>query len=321
MENLILILSVGFMCGIFTGYFGIGGGVILTPILNILGLPIIDAIGTVFLSIAINSLFGIYQHFKQKNVNLKVGISLGLSSIGGVELGKRFILFLDRMNLAGTSIRVIYIIFLSLISTLMLMEYIPYKKENLNKKIKKIFKKNKINIFDNWLLKLHLSPKISVPFPGKNSIPLLLLLVVGFFIGILSGILGVGGGFICLPFLIYVIKAPAIIAVGTSLVIVFFTSSFGAVTYAFTGHVEWKVAVFIIIGSFLGIHLGIKATKNCADKKIKIMFAIMLIGIAVSVFLKQVGRYVLGSYLVIIMAVVLCFAIIKPICHNYITKR
>ena len=124
MTNLILLFFIGFISGIFTGFFGVGGGFFLTPALNILGLQIVYAIGTSFFSLVGKALFGAWRHLILGNIHLKLGIILGLSSIVGVEFGKKFVLYLESQNLAGTSIRATYIIILILISFFMLREYI-----------------------------------------------------------------------------------------------------------------------------------------------------------------------------------------------------
>ena len=129
MTNLFLLSLIGFISGIFAGFFGVGGGFFLTPTLNILGLQIVYAIGTSFFVLVGNALFGAWRHLRLGNIHLKLGMILGLTSIGGVELGKRFVLYLERQNLAGTSIRVTYIIILILISFFMLREYLSRTKK------------------------------------------------------------------------------------------------------------------------------------------------------------------------------------------------
>ena len=321
MADLILLFIVGIISGIFTGFFGVGGGFFLTPVLNILGLQIVIAIGTVFFSVLGNSLLGAWQHLKQGHVVLKLGILLGLSSIGGVEIGKRFVLYLDKLNLAGTSIRAMYITILVLVSLSMLKECVFQRKKTTGGLVEReIHGKKKNNLLMRWISRTGLSPKTTLPHSELGCVSLWVLVAAGLLIGILSGILGVGGGFISLPFLIYVIGLPAIMAVGTSLIVVFFTSSYGAFTYAISGHVDWTTALVILIGSFLGIQLGVVATKTAAEKRIKVLFALLLLCVAVSVFLKQIDSPNVGIYLVVSGSIILCLIIFWPVGRNFLAK-
>jgi uncharacterized membrane protein YfcA len=321
MDNLIFLFFIGFISGIFTGFFGVGGGFFLTPALNILGLQIVYAIGTGFFALIGKALFGAWRHMRLGNGHLKLGLIVGLSSIGGVEFGKRFVLYLERQNLAGTSIRATYIFILILISFFMLRDYLSRtKKTEGNQKGKGTQDQEKIFLPMRIVSKIGLSPKIMLPQSELVSVSCWVLVAVGVLIGFLSGLLGVGGGFIALPFLIYVLGVPAIMAVGTSLIIVFFTSSYGAFSYAITGHVEWTIAVFILIGSLLGIQLGVAAVKTVAEIRIKVLFALLLFCIAVSVFLKQIELTIVSSYLVVSGALVLCLIILYPIGRDFLAR-
>ena len=321
MTNLFLLSLIGFISGIFTGFFGVGGGFFLTPTLNILGLQIVYAIGTSFFVLVGNALFGAWRHLRLGNIHLKLGMILGLTSIGGVELGKRFVLYLDRQNLAGTSIRVTYIIILILISFFMLREYLSRTKTTAdNQEGKGTQGQEKSSLPMRIVSKIGLSPKITLHESEIGSVSCWVLVAVGVLIGFLSGALGVGGGFISLPLLIYAIGVPVIMAVGTSLIIVFLTSSYGAFAYAITGHVEGITAVVILVGSLLGLQLGGMAAKAGAEMRIKFLFALLLLCVAVSVLLKQVGMTVLGGYLVVSTACALCFIIIWPVSRDYFVK-
>lgn len=321
MDNLFLLFCVGFIAGIFTGFFGVGGGFFLTPVLNILGLPIVYAIGTCFFTLIGKSLFGAWRHLKHGNVILKLGIILGMSSMGGVEIGKRFVLYLEKHNLAETYIRITYIVILVLMSFLMMSEYhFQRKKSAANQKGESAHIRGKKLYLLHLISKINLSPIITLTQSKSGSISVWVLIVFGVLIGFLSGILGVGGGFISLPILIYLIEIPTILAVGTSLIIVFFTSSYGAFAYAITGYVEWITAVVIFVGSLLGIQMGVIAVKSATEMRIKVLFALLLLSVAVSLFLKHIGMTLLGSFLVVSTACALCLIIIWPVNRYFFAK-
>ncbi len=321
MDNLILLFFIGFVSGIFSGFFGVGGGFFLTPVLNILGLQIVTAIGTGFFALLGNALVGAWRHLRLGNGHLKLGIILGLSSIGGVEFGKRFVLYLERQNLAETSIRVTYIIILILISFFMMKEYLSGTKKTAdNQKGKGTQDQEKSFLPKRIVSKIGFPPKIMLPQSESVSISCWVIIAAGVLIGFLSGLLGVGGGFIALPFLIYVVGVPAITAVGTSLIIVFFTSSYGAFTYAIAGHVDWTTAVVILTGSIVGIQLGVAAVKTAAEIRIKVLFAILLFYVAISVFFKQIELTIASSYLVVSGALGLCLIILYPIGRDFLAR-
>lgn len=321
MIDLILLFGIGLISGIFAGFFGVGGGFFLTPVLNILGLQIVCAIGTSLFALIGNGLFGAWQHLRLGNVDLKLGTIFGLSSIGGVELGKMFVLYLESQNLAGRSIRVTYIVILILIAGFVIRDYRFHRRRAADKK-KGIHVPNpeKESLLQRIVLKIGLSPKIEIHDSKLGSISFWVLLSVGLVTGFLSAILGVGGGFISLPLLIYVIGIPTIMAVGTSLVIVFLAASYGAFAYAFAGHVDLVTGLFILSGSLFGVQMGVTAAKNVVGEKTRILFAVLLLSVAFSVFLKETAMPAAGGYLVVSASFALCLIILWPVCQDFFKK-
>jgi uncharacterized membrane protein YfcA len=240
---------LGFLLGILTGFFGVGGGFLMTPALNILGLHMVYAIGTGFIPLVGKTLLGAVKHHKLGNVDLRLGITIGLFSTAGVELGKRLILYLEKLNLAGHYVRVVYIILLVFVSILMLKEYYDYRKRTRKGLQNGVSETQQGNLpLTRHIYRIGLSPKISFPHSGVGSISLWVIIASGILIGFISGFMGMGGGFIGLPLLIYVIGIPTITAVGNSLVIVFITSCYGTIVYAAAGRVEWLEALIILAG-------------------------------------------------------------------------
>jgi len=125
--------------------------------------------------------------------------------------------------------------------------------------------------------------------------------------------MGIGGGFIGLPLLICVIGVSTLWAVGTSLVIAFFTSCYGMMVYAIEGNVEWMAVLIILAGSFAGLQLGVYATRYVPSMKIRLLFALFLFIIAVSILLKQINKVTLSSYLLVGSACLLSFTILLPL--------
>lgn len=314
MVSPVVLFLLGFILGILTGFFGVGGGFLMTPALNIFGLDMVHAIGTGFFVIAGNALVGVLRHLRLGNVDLKLGTILGLCSVGGVEFGKRLVLHLEKLNLVGTYVRVAYIILLGSISIWMLREYYYYWKMGQNGEAHDDFGSMEgTHRTIHRINRIGLPPRVSLPGSEVGAISVWVIVISGLIIGFLSGFMGIGGGVVGLPLLIYVIGVPTIFAVGTSLVIVFLTSCYGTAVYALTGNVQWAAGFIILAGSIIGVQCGVYATEYVTGIKIKILFALLLFVIAASVFLKQIGMVTLSSYLVFCSAGALCLVILLPL--------
>jgi uncharacterized membrane protein YfcA len=309
-----VLFVLGFFLGVLTGFFGVGGGWLLTPALNILGLHMVCAIGTGFFTLVVNTLYAEIRHYKLGNVDIKLGAIMGISSCAGVELGKRVVFHLEKIHLAGTYVRVAYMVLMLFISLSMLREYYSWWKVNRRQGCgEQIAGRDRTPVFRRSIYGIEIPPGISLPHSGVSSISLWVIIASGILIGFLSGFMGIGGGFIGLPLLIYVIGIPTIIAVGTSLVVVLLTSCYGTCVYALAGCVEWKMALIILAGSLLGVQLGVSATKYVTGMKIRVLFALLVLVVGVSIFLKQIDMVVLSSYLVMSVACAICLAILIPL--------
>jgi len=286
-----LLLLLGFVVGTLTGCFGVGGGFLMTPALNILGLPIACAIGTNFSAVVVNTFVGAVRQYRLGNVDFKLGLTTGASCVMGVEFGKRMVLFLGRLNLAESCVRISYMALLLTISLLMLREcYLRSKGKGPGEERKMILRGRSL-----WR---NVPPRISLPASG---IRISLWPIIGFggIIGFLAGFMGFGGGFIILPLLIYVIGAPTLTAIGTTSMVVFFTSSYGSIAYALTGNVKWMAALVILLGSITGVQVGVSASKDMTDIRLRLLFALLLFFVVISVLLKELKLATTSIYIMI----------------------
>jgi uncharacterized membrane protein YfcA len=321
MINPFLLLLLGFIVGVLTGFFGVGGNFLLTPVLNILGLHMVYAIGTGFFALVGKTLFATMRHQKLGNVDIRLGITVGLFSSGGVELGKRLVLYLEKLNLAGTYVRVAYIVLLVLISIFIFRDYYQYWKIKQNGQRGEMLETGeRRSVLTSLIYRIGLPPRISLPHSGVDSISIWVIIISGVLIGFFSGFMGIGGGVIGFPLLIYVIGIPTITAVGTSLLVVLLTSCYGTVVYGLAGTVEWIAALIMLAGSLIGVQLGVYATKYVTGVRIKILFALLLLVVAVSVFLKQINMATMSGYLVLSSAFALCLAILLPLRKSLLAR-
>lgn len=320
MVNLYIFFPLGFIFGLLTGFLGIGGGFCMTPVLNVLGFQMVSAIGTSLCVIAGNTFVGAIRHYGFGNMDLKLGVILGLLSIVGVNLGKRVLFYLEKLDLAGTYVRVAYIFLLLLISIFMLREYYQYLKPKQKKdkpEVNEMEEKKYLPVL--MIYRIKIPPHISLPHSGANSISIWMILIFGLLIGFLSGFMGIGGGFISLPILIYGIGVPTTIAIGTSMVNVFLTSFYGAIIYTMEGTVEWVSVSILLAGSIFGVQVGAYATKYVTPVKIRGLFALFLFFVAISIFLKQIDISILSSYLLLGSAFSFSIAIFLPLIKKRLT--
>jgi len=298
----LLLLLLGGCVGIMSGFYGIGGGWLITPVLNIIGMPMKYAIGTSLAFIIITSGIGTLKHRKLKNVNIWIGVLVGVSAILGVKCGKSLIDYINKIGNVDKFVRNIYIVFLVVIGVYMLFE----KKIKLNRKSDSE-KENKSG----------LPPYMILYREGKNyRFSIWYLVLIGIFIGILSSTMGVGGGFILLPIYIYIVKLPVTVAVGTSLMTIIITSISGAVAYI--KNIDYAGLFYMVIVTIFATAIGVKATEKVDSAKIKNLFALTVLAGSIAVFFKQIGWNLASKIFIFSIAVfstlfILIFAFILPL--------
>jgi uncharacterized membrane protein YfcA len=292
--NILLLILLGFCVGIIGGFFGVGGGWIITPALNIFGFHMAFAIGTGLSDIFGQSLCVIGKHHKMGNIDWKLGTISIVISLIGFELGSQVVLSLEQAGDVGLIIRWCYVVFLAGLGSFMFYDYFV-----LHKRLLKQIEKEKLSdvsgmenkqVRSGIVEKLHnlnLPPMISFPKSHIEQVSLWVVIIIFLFTGFLSGVLGIGGGFIILPTLVYLIGLPTVMAVGTSLITVLATSAFGCFTYALDGRVEVLAAMIMLIGASIGAQIGASAIKFIKGYGIRLLFAIMIIFTSFSVLSEQ----------------------------------
>ncbi len=291
----ILLLLLGLCVGIMSGFYGIGGGWLITPALNILGMPMPYAIGTSLVYIVITSSLATIKHRKLKNVNFLIASITGLTATIGILTGKELIFYLKKLGNVDAVVRIIYVFFLAAIGLYMLF------KNKINTSAKKNKVKNK-----------EIPPFIYVRVNKQENIKISLyvLVFIGFFIGFLNSIMGVGGGFILLPLLIYVIKLPVILAVGTSLFTVVIAGFSGGIAYILSHSVDWASLVFMTATAIIGTTTGVWATQKVLPEKIKILFAATILCGGLTVLMKQLGFHTPSKIFIFAVAIFSALSII-----------
>jgi uncharacterized membrane protein YfcA len=289
----LVILGLG--VGVIGGFFGMGGAWMVTPGLNILGFPMAFAIGTDIAHIAGKSLISTMRHGKFGNVDYKLGLVMLVGTIVGFEVGAQMVMWLERIGKVDQYVRYLYLVLLALIAWMVFADVL--KKRRKEREAERTGAQvDKLATGIEWhktLHKLKIPPMIHFK-EAQITISFWLPVIVSFLTGWLAGILGIGGGLIRMPALIYFIGCPTHVAVGTDLFEVMISGLYGAGTYTYKGRTE-LVAVFImLIGAAVGAQIGTVATKYIKGYGIRIAFGLCVIGCFISIVLKLLAKGVPG---------------------------
>ncbi len=291
----LVLISIGFMVGTLGGFFGVGGAWIVTPALNIFGFPMAYAIGTDLAHIFGKSIIATRKHSKLGNVDWRLGMFSIVGSIVGIEGGKRLVMLLEKAGNVGDVVRWVYMVFLFGLGIYMVYDYrtavARARRESTGSSESEPTEET--SAAAQSLRKFQIPPIVSLPASGIKEISFWVLFLIFLVTGFLSGFMGVGGGFVLLPALIYLVGCPTTIAVGTSLLSVCFMSAYGCFTYSLAGRTELYAAMIMLIGASVGAQVGVLATRYVRGYGIRLLFAVMILLAGISVALKQ-GQSVLS---------------------------
>ena len=318
--NLLILIAIGLTVGVLGGFFGVGGAWVVTPALNIFGFPMAYAIGTDLAHIFGKSIVATKKHGKMGNVDVKMGLYSIVGSVIGVEIGAQIVMWLTARGLAGPVVRYSYMALLFGLGFFMLWDYLTKEKRAAAKAAKEAAAGVPATGAKPKATGWNLPPMIHFPVSGV-TISLWTVMLVFLFTGLLSGFLGVGGGFIRMPALIYLIGCPTAVAVGTDLFSVVFSGAYGCFTYAVKGRVEIIAALLMLIGASIGAQVGVTAVKYIHGYGIRLLFAIMVILAGSSVALKQFNATTAAAYVVMIAAVSMCVIIVVQMSRGFSKEK
>ncbi|MEN6440446.1 MAG: sulfite exporter TauE/SafE family protein [Syntrophobacter sp.] len=287
----LIILGIG--VGVIGGFFGMGGAWMVTPGLNILGFPMAFAIGTDIAHMAGKSLISTMRHGKFGNVDYKLGFIMLFGTIIGFEIGAQMIMWLERIGSVDLVVRWLYIILLMFITYMVFSDVMKRKKKEREAAAagKELDKLATGLEWHKTFHKIKIPPMIHLNVAGIYC-SAWLPIMVSFFTGWLAGILGIGGGLIRMPSLIYIVGCPTHVAVGSDLFEVMISGLYGAATYTYKGRTELVAALIMLVGAAIGAQVGTVATKYIKGYGIRIAFGCAVIGCAASVLLKLVPMYI-----------------------------
>lgn len=278
MDSLVYVL-VGSSIGVLSATFGIGGAFILTPILNAMGMPIILAIGTSLTFTVGVSLTAGLGHFHHGNCSLKTTVLVGVFTLIGVTISFEIV---ERLALAGLAERYVGALYIIMLVSTSVFVYL--KSDN--------------RAADCYSPYIKAAPYCTIE--DDKRISLWNFVVVGLFVGFLKGFLGVGGGFILMPMLIWVVGMTPHSAVGTSLSILFASSIYASGIYAWDGKVDYIAAAVLASSAYVGSRYGLRVVNKCDGRRLTRHFSFLLLLSSVGIIVKQMGFVKVGMYYSII---------------------
>ena len=284
--NLQYVLGAGIAIGVgfLTGIFGVGGGFLLTPALMIfVGIPGEIAVGTGLATILVSSSVGLLKRRGTATVDSKLGVMLGMGSIAGVLIGLFIIKHLKTMDMVSVlgkqqNLLQLTLLCLFLVLLILIAVFISYDVLKLSKgRCQKQF---------GFFSRISIRPFIEFESLDQPSISLVPIELLGLLVGILTGLLGIGGGIVVMPALIYLVGQRAVKAAGTSLLLVWISSLFGAGGHFIEGNIHWQLLVIMATGSSLGVWIGTHVGLSLDECKLRLYFMMVVIAAAFTVGFK-----------------------------------
>ncbi len=269
--NMFTLLSLGGAVGILSGLFGIGGGFLTTPFLMLLGINPAIAVASSANQIVAASLSGFYAHWARRNVDFRMGTLLLVGGLVGSTIGVFIFQWLKTLGQIDLVIALLYVVFLSSIGSLMAVESLQSMRGKRREKVKS----------DKIPLSKRLPWQMEFPH-SKLVISAWLPIILGFAVGILVSIMGVGGGFFMIPAMIYLLGMPTSVVIGTSLFQIMFITINVTFLHAITTQtVDLMLAILLLLGSTTGAQIGTRIGAKLPADKLRGLLAVMVLAVAI----------------------------------------
>ncbi len=270
------LVLLGLFIGIISGMFGVGGGFLLTPVLRIVfDIPYPVAIGSGLLQIFLTSILSAWKYWQIRCIDLKMGMvmaaggflgaEIGVRSMKAINAGKTFVINGKAMPVMDMVISLCFLLLLLFVTVMTLHESSSGKGMEPQTRLSK------------WLQQISLPPVMSFRYSAIAGMSVWIPLGISFMVGTLTGLLGIGGGFIAFPLMIYAIGIPTSIAAGTSSFQILFTSGYGALRHYSEGNIDFILVVTLLIGSLVGVNIGVRIARLLAGHHVRKYFALLLI--------------------------------------------
>jgi uncharacterized membrane protein YfcA len=265
--NIFVFLGMGAAVGFLSGMFGVGGGFLMTPLLIFSGIPAAVAVGTEAAQIVASSVSGAIAQYQRKNVDIKMGFVLLAGGIFGAVIGVQIVKILREIGQFELFVKLTYVTFLGIIGTLMLIEALNTIHRSRGGKQVSARRPGQ----HSWIHGLPFKMRFHRSKLYISAIPPLL---IGAFVGFLGAIMGVGGGFVMVPAMIYLLRVPTNVVVGTSLFQIVFVTAATTIMHATQNHtVDIVLALLLMIGGVIGAQFGAVAGEKLKGEQLRALLA------------------------------------------------
>tara|TARA_B100000900_G_scaffold164201_1_gene139450 strand:+ start:701 stop:1795 length:1095 start_codon:yes stop_codon:yes gene_type:complete len=271
--DIFLLLFLSLIVGVLSGLFGVGGGFLMTPFLIFMGIPPVYAVPNEVNNILATSVSGSLTHWFKNTLDYKMGIMIVAGGTVGTLLGISSFTYFDGIGKISVIISLLYMYLLAIVGTLMLVE--AFRTASQKKKVKKKLHEH------NWLQGLPLRMRFQKSRLYESALtPVLLGLIVGF----VAAMMGIGGAFLMVPAMIYIVGMPVKLIPGTSLFVTIFISAIVTVLHSFNyGSIDFFLVIPLILGSIVGVQIGQKLGQYLDSNQLKSLFALLLCSVAIAI--------------------------------------
>lgn len=273
--NIFMLLGMGGLVGFLSGMFGVGGGFLMTPLLIFAGVPPAIAVATEANQITAASVSGAMAHWRRGGVDVRMGLMLIAGGIVGTFIGASIFTYLVGQGLIDTLIASVYVVFLSAVGGLMVWESI----RDWLRRSRGIQREQDRRNHNSWIYALPFKMRFR---KSRLYVSALLPLGLGVIVGILAAIMGVGGGFIMVPVMIYIFGMPTNVVVGTSLFqIIFVTASVTILHSVNTQTVDVLLALVLLSGAVVGAQFGVRAGYKLRGDQVRGLLGLVVLGVGI----------------------------------------
>ena len=281
----IALAVIGFVVGVLGGFFGVGGGFLAGPLMFWIGVPINFVVGTDLAHMTGKSIVAARTHRALGHVDLRLAMLMIIGTIPGVEIGAQIIQRLKAIGSIDIVVGYSYVVILTTVGVFTAWESLRAirirRTDHLGTQevvgVKSLVYRSRL---------LRIPPMVRLPVSGVEEVSVWAIILVGGVTGILAGMLGVGGGFLRMPLMIYALGIPTHIAVGTDLFEIAISAGYGTISHALKGNVDILIALTMHTGAAIGAQIGAAATRYISGPTIRLLDSILPLAAAAIVFLR-----------------------------------
>lgn len=283
--NAFILLGLGGIVGFLSGMFGVGGGFLITPLLLFIGVPPGVAVATGANQVVASSVSGMLVQMKRKGVDFRMGTVLLAGGFLGSWIGVQVFALMTRLGQIDLFVQLSYVLFLGLIGGMMFVESLGALLRNRRAGVAGPVRRAHTH---TWVHRLPLKVKFRASGLYISVLP---PLVVGAGVGFLAAIMGVGGGFVLVPAMIYLLGMPTRVVVGTSLFQIIFVTSFTTIMHAINSQtVDMLLALLLIFGGVIGAQIGARVSTRLNAEQMRIMLAALVLAVCFKIALELLLR-------------------------------